>query len=188
MRRKRDGPLMISFVDVIATLLHFNGTSCPGAHAIRMHMHAPSDADSEWLEFGLAQVASLTPEGVGRQYRVDIVSVNVDGVPVRFESSAFSERDKRPMIDLVPSYDEKPLSRWITWVKIHVGDQGGMVTVDYVVSKIGDSKDLRNVKGKTNFDVLVPTFALPVGRLEVTVETSLGMRRVFIYYPQNRTK
>lgn len=188
MRRKRDGPLMISFVDVIATLLHFNGTSCPGAHAIRMHMHAPSDADSEWLEFGLAQVASLTPEGVGRQYRVDIVSVNVDGVPVRFESSAFSERDKRPMIDLVPSYDEKPLSRWITWVKIHVGDQGGMVTVDYVVSKIGDSKDLRNVKGKTNFDVLVPTFALPVGRLEVTVETSSGMRRVFIYYPQNRTK
>jgi len=44
--------------------------------------------------------------------------------------------------------------------------------VDYVVSKIGNSKDSkRNAKDKTNFDMLIPTFALPVGRLEVTVET-----------------
>ncbi|KAG6376312.1 hypothetical protein JVT61DRAFT_2291 [Boletus reticuloceps] len=149
MRRKRDGPLMISFVDIIATPLH---PSPSDAHGVRVHMHAPSDADSEWLEFGLAQVTSLSPEGVVRQYRVDI----------------------QPTIDLVPSYDKQPRSHWITWVKVHVGDQGGLVRMDYVVSKVGNSKDLkRNAKGTTHFDILIPTFALPVGRLQVTVETRL---------------
>ena len=181
MKRKRDGPLMISFVDVVVTPLHLHGASCPDAHAVRVHMHAPSDTDTDWLEFGLAQVTSLPPEGEVRQYRVDIVSVSIDGVAVRFESSAFSEQDKRSTIDLVPSYDEKPRNHWITWVKVHVGDQGGLVTVDYVVSRIGNSRDSkRNAKGKTNFDMLIPTFALPVGRLEVTVETRPGMRSVFI--------
>lgn len=185
MRRKRDGPLMISFVDVIVTPLHLNGASYPDAHAVRVHLHAPSDTDTDWLEFGLAQVTSLPPEGEGQQYRVDIVSVSIDGVPVRFENSAFSEQDKRSMIDLVPSYDEKPRNQWITWVKVHVGDQGGLVTVDYVVSRIGNSKDSkRNAKGKTNFEMLIPTFALPVGRLEVAVETCPGV--FSLYYPQSR--
>jgi len=182
MRRKRDGPLMISFADVIVTLLHLNGASFPDAHAVRVHMQVPSDTDTDWLEFGLAHVTSLPPEGEKRQYRVDIVSVSIDGVPVRFESSASSEKDKRSMIDLAPSYDEKPRNRWITWVKIHVGDQGGLTTVDYVVSKIWNPKDpKRNAKGKTDFDILIPTFALPVGRLEVTVETCLGM--CLLYFP-----
>ncbi|KAH0830735.1 hypothetical protein J3R83DRAFT_2214 [Lanmaoa asiatica] len=179
MRRKRDGPLMISYVDVIVTPLLLNGAGYSNAHAVRVHMHAPSDTDSDWLEFGLAQVASFSSEGEGRQYQVDIASVSIDGVPVRFESSAFAERDKRLMIDLVPSYDEKTRNHWIRWVKVHGGDQGGLVTVDYVVSKIGNSKDLKKyTKGITNFDMLIPTFALPVGRLEVTVETYLGMQMV----------
>ena len=182
-RRKRDGPLMISFVDVIATPLHLNGTSLPNAHVVRVQMHAPSETDSEWLEFGLAQVTSLLPEGVGLKYQVDIVSVSADGVPVRFESSAFVGRDKKPMIDLVPSHDEKPRNHWITWIKVRVGDQGGLVTVDYVVREVENSKDLKkSAKGKRNFDILIPTFALPVGRLEVRVETCLGMRSVFTVF------
>lgn len=179
MRRKRDGPLMIPSVDVTVTPLFLNGASHPDAHAVRVHMHAPSDTDSDWLEFGLAQAVSLSP---GREYQVDIVSVSIDGVPVRYESSAFAERDKRPMIDLVPSYDEKTRNNWVTWVKVR-GDQGGLVTVDYVVSEIAKSKDSkRNAKGKTNFDILIPTFALPVGRLEVRVETYLGMHSVFVIH------
>ncbi|KAG8217685.1 hypothetical protein J3R82DRAFT_5838 [Butyriboletus roseoflavus] len=175
MRRKRDGPLMISSVDVIVTPLFLNGASYPDAHAVRIHTHAPSDTDTDWLEFGLTQAASLSSDGKGREYQVDIVSVSMDNVPVRFESSAFAERDERPMIDLVPSYDEKTRKHWITWVKVHGDDQGGLVTVDYVVSKIGNSKDSKHAKSKTNFDILIPTFALPVGRLEVTVETYLEM-------------
>ena len=175
IKRKRDGPLMISSVNVIVTPLLLDGASYPDAHAVRVHMHAPSDPDSDWLEFGLAEVASLSFEGEGRQYQVDIVSVSVGGVPVRFESTRFAERNNRPAIDLVPSYDEKTRNNWITWVKIHGIEQGGLVTVDYVARKIKNSKALkRNTKGKANFDVLIPTFALPVGRLEVTVETYLG--------------
>lgn len=171
MRRKRDGPLMIPSVDVIVAPLLLN------AHAVRVHMHAPSDTGSDWLEFGLAQAAPLSSEG---GYRVDIVSVTIDSVPVRFESSAFAERDRRPMIDLVPSYDEKARNHWVTWVRVHDGDQGGLVTVDYVVNEIGSSKDSkRNANGRMNFDILIPTFAFPVGRLEVRVETSVGMRSVF---------
>lgn len=188
-RRKRDGPLMISSVDVIVTPLLLNGASYPNAHAVRVHMHVPCDTDSDWLEFGLTQAASISSEGEGRQYQVDIVSVSIDSVPVRFESSAFAEQDKKPMIDLVPSCDEKTRKHWITWVKVHGGDQGGLVIVDYVVSKIGDSKDSkRHHKSKTNFDILIPTFALPVGRLEVTVETYLGIHSESLFHRAGCTK
>ncbi|KAG9318649.1 hypothetical protein JVU11DRAFT_742 [Chiua virens] len=175
MRRKRDGPLMIPSVNVIVTPLLLKGATYPDAHAVRAYMHAPSYPGSDWLEFGLAQVASPSGEEEWR-YHVDIVSVSMDGVPVRFESSTFAERNEQPMIDLVPSYDEKARNRWITWVKVYGGDEGGLVTVDYVVRETRNPKHLkRYVKGKANFDILIPTFALPVGRLEVTVETCLEM-------------
>lgn len=181
MKRKRDGPLIISSVNVIVTPLLLDGASYPDAHAVRVHMHAPSDPDSDWFEFGLATPLSFEEEGW--KYHVDIVSVSIDGVPVRFESNTFTERDKKPMIDLVPSsYDEKPQNHWITWVKIHGGDQGGLATVDYVVRKIADPKALkRNARVKTSFDVLIPTFALPVGWLEVIVETHLGICSVITH-------
>lgn len=187
MRRKRDGPLIISSVDVIVTPLHLNEAGSPDAHAVRAHIHAPPDADSEWLEFGLAQIKVSPPKGVEWQYRTDIVSVSVDGVPVRFENNTFTERDKKPMIDLVPSYDENPRNHWIMWVKVHVGEQGGLVKVDYVVNNIASLKHSKRIaKSKTNFNLLIPTFALPVGRLEVAVETCLGMPMVSV--TQSRTQ
>jgi hypothetical protein len=109
---------------------------------------------------------------------VDIVNVNIDGVPVRFENSAFPKQDRSAMIDLGPSLNEKSQNDWVTWVKVNVGDQGGLVTIDYVVNGTSSQNASKDLKGKAkeerNFDVLIPTFALPVGRLEVTMETSLG--------------
>ncbi|KIK98076.1 hypothetical protein PAXRUDRAFT_824258, partial [Paxillus rubicundulus Ve08.2h10] len=184
MRRRRNGPLMISSVDVAVTPMMLRGVKYPNAHAVRVRLHAPCEADTDWLEFGLAQAASLLTPGPsdpskrdGTQPSVDIVNVSVDGVPVRFESSAFAKQERNAMISLGPSLDQEIQSDWITWVRVHVGDQGGLVIVDYVVNEIDGQSPSKDLKGKAkeerNFDVLVPTFALPIGRLEVTVETPL---------------
>ncbi|KIJ16973.1 hypothetical protein PAXINDRAFT_39161, partial [Paxillus involutus ATCC 200175] len=184
MKRRRNGPLMISSVDVAVTPLMLRGVKYPNAHAVRVRLHAPCEADTDWLEFGLAQAASsLTPgpsdssKRDGSQPSVDIVNVSVDGVPVRFESSAFAKQERSAMISLGPSFDQEIQSDWITWVKVHVGDQGGLVIVDYVVNEVDSQSPSKDLKGKAkegrNFDVLIPTFALPIGRLEVTVETPL---------------
>ena len=181
MKRRRDGPVMISSAKVIATPLLLNGASYPDAHAVRALVQAPFNPDSDWLEFGISQAASSSFEGEGEQYQVNIVSVSIDGVPAHFESTPFAQRDSNPVTDLVPYSDEKARNQWITWIKVQSGDQSGLVTVDYVVRKLGNSKALkRATKGETNFDVLIPTFALPVGRLEVLLETCLGMLPVFV--------
>ncbi|KAF9246346.1 hypothetical protein BU15DRAFT_85132 [Melanogaster broomeanus] len=167
--------------NVAVTPLFLRGAKYPNRHAVRVRLYAPCDADSDWLEFGLAQAASSSTPGASNpstKIDVDIVNVNIDGVPVRFESSAIPKQDRSAMIDLGPSFDEKTQNDWVIWVKIHVGDQGGLITVDYVVNGTGHQNASKDLKGKAkqerNFAVLIPTFALPVGRLEVTMETSLA--------------
>lgn len=179
-RRKPDGPVMIASVHAIVTPLFPDGTSDPGPYAVRVLVHAPSDPDSDCLEFGISRALSSSFEEE-RKYQVNIISVSVDNVPVRFESSIFAKRNKKHMIDLTPSRDEKTLHDWITWVKVHGGNQGGLVTVDYVVRKLENPKAMKGNDKSKNFDVLMPTFALPVGRLAATVEVGSGKRFLFVY-------
>ncbi|KIJ69176.1 hypothetical protein HYDPIDRAFT_24029 [Hydnomerulius pinastri MD-312] len=196
-RRRRNGALMIPSVDVAVTPMLLGCVKYSNAHAVRVRLHAPCDANSEWLEFGLARAgsaASLGPSSDNdeRQPQIEIVNASVDGVPVRFESSALDKQDQSNMIDLGASFDEKTRSDWITWVKIHVGDQGGQVAVDYIVKESDSqntSKDLKRkgrAKDQPALHFLLPTFALPVGRLEVTVETSrMSLRSNFAHQQQS---
>lgn len=180
---KRDGALMIPNVAVHVLPLLAPGSTLPTEYSVRMTLPAPSDADTEWLEFGLAQssppsydatAASLPPA-------VQIASASVEGVPVRFETSATVKPEgKLPALGL--TFEETSTKEWITWVKVHIGEAGGgNVQVVYLVKADAqpvDEKGTRRKKdkaaGSATLDVLLPSFALPVGSLEVTVEKQPG--------------
>ena len=60
---------------------------------------------------------------------------------------------------------------WICWVRVHAGGvPTSKVVVDYVVRLPEDPKGKR----KCRFGVFLPTFSLPLGRLEVLVEHDSG--------------
>lgn len=188
----RDGPLMIPDVDITVTPLVPGNSVLPNAYAVRMCLPAPTDANSEWLEFGLAQPSPTNSVvvdnrggdngGGAEQPCVDIANASVEGVPVRFETSALVKQDENVLGNLGVPFEEMSGKEWISWVRVHVGAAGGgHVQVDYVVQSRGrhegmsdKRKGKRKAKDETTLDVLLPTFHLPVGRLVVNVESDQG--------------
>lgn len=190
MRRQRSGPLMIPAIDVTVTPLHLGDSKLPNAHAVRLRLHAPPDADSDWLEFGLTrEVGSTTPSGTlsidsadQPEIGVEIVSVSVDDVPARFENRVLGKKEMTPSIDLGNTVTESRQSDWVAWIRCQVGEQGGRLLVDYVVKQCMDRKfTTRAIKEKAPVidkpwvNILVPTFTLPIGRMDVTVESTTGI-------------
>ncbi|KAI6036419.1 hypothetical protein BKA83DRAFT_4162552 [Pisolithus microcarpus] len=190
MRRQRSGPLMIPAIDVTVTPLHLGDSKLPNAHAVRLRLHAPPDADSDWLEFGLTrEVGSTTPSSTlsidstdQPEIGVEIVSVSVDDVPARFENRVLGKKEMTPSIDLGNTVTESRQSDWVAWIRCQVGEQGGRLLVDYVVKQCMDRKfTTRAIKEKTPVidkpwvNILVPTFTLPIGRMDVTVESTTGI-------------
>lgn len=187
-RPRRDGPLMIPSVDVTVIPLPARDSAASNFYAVRVCLPAPTDADSEWLEFGLAQAnpSSLTASLVSHkdltQPRVDIVSASVEGVPIRFETSVVAKQEPNGLPDLGVPFEEMNEKEWVSWVRVHVGEAGGgNVQVDYVVKvpdedegKTSKSKGKRKAKDGTVIDVFLPTFQLPVGRLVVNIESDRG--------------
>ncbi|TCD63534.1 hypothetical protein EIP91_005304 [Steccherinum ochraceum] len=185
-RPTRDGPLMIP--SVTATVTHLASNSEQGEisrdYAVRACLPAPSDTESEWLEFGLAVLSSsasgpaaITPADLPE---VHVTSVSIEGVPVHYEAkSAAKEANTSPSGTPLDETGEK---KWASWVKIHIGEGGGgNVEIVYLVRNSSLAIKEEGKKGKTKakdlsavLDVLLPTFHLPVGRLEVHVETQSG--------------
>jgi hypothetical protein len=190
-RLTRDGPLLIPSVHATVTPLLLDGQLLPFDYAVRVCLNAPADADSDWLEFGLAQPgptssSPLVGEG-GKAPRVVIASASVNGIPVKFDTAAIMRSDASGMG--VP-FEEMSGKEWVTWLRVHVGALGGgAVVVDYVVRERSEDKTSRKGKGKARneslLNVLLPTFSIPVGRLEVCLETASGLLlfvcRVFLF-------
>jgi hypothetical protein len=196
LRPRRDGPLMIPYVVATVTPL-LNGTAVlSNSHGVRLTLPAPCDSGSEWLEFGFAQ-RSLNPssadllaagdgEARGDPPRVDIAGASIDGVPVRFETSVAAKQEPDGLAALCGPFEGMSEKKWVSWVKVHVGGRGGgNVVVDYLVTDRGNWDDVarkNGTKGKgkgqgkdeTHLNIFLPTFSLPVGRLEVHLETSSG--------------
>lgn len=189
LRPKRDGPLMIPSVDITVTPLLLGDVDLSNVYAVRVCLPAPTDANSEWLEFGLAQpspsssTVSLVDEDHSKQPRVDIASASVEGVPVHFETSAAVKQEQSELEDFGVPFEEMSGKEWISWVRVHVGEAGGgNVQVDYVVKdrnddadSTGNRKTKKRAKDGILFNVFLPTFQLPVGRLVVNVESDRGM-------------
>ncbi|OBZ69130.1 hypothetical protein A0H81_10723 [Grifola frondosa] len=191
---RRDGPLMIPFVTATITPLLNGSQSVPDAYAVQICLPAPSDADTEWLEFGLAlPSADSLPSGsnlgdrsrgdsANSPPRVEVASASVEGVPVRFETSAAMKQDTS-VTGLRLPFDETSAKEWMTWVRVHIGDLGGgKVEIVYLVKgkregkgdENGRDKGKQRAKDQVQLNVLLPSFSLPVGRLEVNIQVQAG--------------
>ncbi|KAE9398163.1 hypothetical protein BT96DRAFT_976603 [Gymnopus androsaceus JB14] len=217
-RPRRDGPSMIPWASAVVTPLVRTATSPSSSsgydYAVRLCLPAPA-ADSnegeaeQCLEFGLAKPGSEGKAKAKGPPKVDLVSVSVDGVPVRFESTAAAldtnanAHANATTLDATldlgglgvggVQFGETSGKEWISWIRVFTGGAGaggGMVVVDYVVreeEREGEAEEKENGKGKKKkkgkakdedevlMNVYLPSFALPVGRLEVVVEDTPGL-------------
>ncbi|KAG5645081.1 hypothetical protein DXG03_007172 [Asterophora parasitica] len=177
-RPKRDGPLIIPSIVASVTPLLQAGDSLPHAYAVRVHLNAPADADSEWLEFGLAQPGSdnstpLLGGKDGKPPEVVIVSATVEGVPVKHDTIATAKPEKPEAKGLGVTFEEMSSKEWISWVRVHVGGVGGVaVVVDYIVNERTENKGKSRARSDASLTVLLPSFSIPVGRLEVNIDGS----------------
>ncbi|KAF7311598.1 hypothetical protein MKEN_01062700 [Mycena kentingensis (nom. inval.)] len=176
-RPKRDGTLMIPTVRAEVTPLCNDGRSVPNSYAVRVFLAAPAEADSDWLEFGLAkQDDGVVPAPP----KVDIVGVSVDDVPVLYETRVKGETSQA-QVGLPFEKMGGTGQEWVSWVRMRVGAAGGgRIVVDYVVKDVDgaplDAKGKGKMKARerTRFDLYLPTFSLPVGRLEVNIDAVPG--------------
>ncbi|KAG6833644.1 hypothetical protein H0H87_002840 [Tephrocybe sp. NHM501043] len=175
---KRDGPLIIPSVKASVTPLLHENELLPKSYAVRLRLNAPTASESEWLEFGLAQqeaddLSPLLNAKEGKPPRVVIVSATMEGIPVKHETVA-SVKPEASGLGL--PFDQMSGKEWISWVRVHVGPSGdgGSVVVDYVVSERADhgAKGKAKLKNKALLCILLPSFSIPVGRLEVKIEAS----------------
>ncbi|KAJ7204297.1 hypothetical protein C8J57DRAFT_1202576 [Mycena rebaudengoi] len=189
-RPKRDGVLMIPSVVATVTplvIMPENASSrlaaVPAAYAVRVCLAAPVDSESDWLEFGLAKHGagnSSAAVGLGPP-KVDVVSVSVDDVPVSYEATVAVKQEESAVAVGLP-FEQMSGQEWVSWVKLRVGAAGGgRVVVDYVVTDVGglaaDRKGKMKARDETQFDVYLPSFGIPVGRLEVNIDGISGKPR-----------
>ncbi|KAL0946801.1 hypothetical protein HGRIS_012972 [Hohenbuehelia grisea] len=183
LRPKRDGPLMIPSVTATVTPLILSDdrhSASPNAYAVRLSLAVPADAGSDWLEFGLAQLSldsDLYPGDTDRPPNVEVASASVDGIPVRFETTV-AVKQEQP-IDLGLNVEQINGQEWLSWVRVHVaGNSGSLLVVDYIVKAAADVQLAKAQRAKTgdtaHLNVYLPTFTLPVGRLEVAVDDIAG--------------
>ncbi|PCH37701.1 hypothetical protein WOLCODRAFT_142205 [Wolfiporia cocos MD-104 SS10] len=190
LQPRRDGPLMIPSVTATITPILGEGTAYKNGYAVQLSLPAPSDADSEWLEFGLAlpgaEASTSATDAMKRSGgsngvpRVDIASASVEGVPVRFQTSAIVKPQSEDASGL--SFEQISGKEWICWVSVHVGEiGGGKVEIIYLVKGHEPESEAHvQRKGKEKaqnivpLDILLPSFALPVGRLQVDIQIQEG--------------
>lgn len=191
----RDGPLIIPSVSAIVTplLVRSENGEDDGQtdYVVRLTLPAPSDANSEWLEFGLASPSDSSsknaPTTSNGPPKIEVASASVEGVPVKFDAFAAAKPEKTGT-DLdglaIPS-EQSSTKEWLTWVKVHIGEAGGgQVQIVYIVRGVkAEKQSTPNAswwKGKAKAvqeptNVLLPTFSLPVTMLEVTLESQAGV-------------
>jgi hypothetical protein len=142
---------------------------------------APTDADNEWLDFGLGHVSSpqSTENGPTGPVRAQIVSASLDGVPVRFETTAIAKTNPSAGSALV--FEQMSGKEWETWVRVHIGaSSSGPVEITYIVKEQSSSKKRgrngkeRGTSSDSSLDIILPAFSIPVGRLQVDVESPSG--------------
>ncbi|KAJ3771345.1 hypothetical protein FB446DRAFT_690876 [Lentinula raphanica] len=183
-RPVRDGPLMIPWVHATVTaLVPSMSEGLPDSYAVRLSLPAPADMDSEWLEFGLAKPGTSpgSDSADHGRLKIDLVHASVEGVPVRFETTAATAPTSTQELDVIDlggvKFGEMSSKEWISWIRVRVGGAGGaMVLVDYVVrtdDSLGENaggKGKRKARDNVPMDIYLPSFSLPVGRLEVVIE------------------
>ncbi|KAG7448224.1 uncharacterized protein BT62DRAFT_966126 [Guyanagaster necrorhizus] len=176
---KRNMPVIIPSVTATVTPLVLRESSRLSAYAVRVSLTALADPDSEWLEFGLGSLGQTSSSNRKRLPKVDLACVSVEGVPVKYEATAAAKQEQ----DGDVPFEQMSGKEWISWVRVHIGSMnGGSVVVDYVVKVDDDGagKGKGKAREDAQFDVFLPTFAVPIGRLEVIVEDVPGHGITFL--------
>ncbi|KAH9079269.1 hypothetical protein EDB83DRAFT_2341724 [Lactarius deliciosus] len=177
----RDGPLMIPYVDATVTPISSGGAEVPRSYAVCVRLPAPADVDGDWLDFGLGHVSSSQSVEKGQgggsgPVRVQIVSASLDDVPVRFETTAVAKTEPSASSALV--FEQMSGKEWETWVRVRTGaSSGGLVEVTYIVKERSEpvkGKGKERARDGSGLDVILPAFSIPVGRLQVDIETPSG--------------
>ncbi|KAI5900510.1 uncharacterized protein SCHCODRAFT_02608109 [Schizophyllum commune H4-8] len=189
-RLKRDGKLMIPHVTVKVTPLASAGSALPDSYAVRATFPVPSDSGSDWVEFWLTQPNNgrLLGDGIAEEVlrtppRVAVVSASVDGVPVRYEMYAgaapqrggsWGNEKGKQAEDGQLTFMEMSGKQWASWVKVHAGNGGGTVVVDYYMPPPREEGKAKQRTVDSLLHVLIPAFQLQVGRLEVRIDSLRG--------------
>ncbi|KAI0822835.1 hypothetical protein BC628DRAFT_1412100 [Trametes gibbosa] len=176
----RDGPPIIPSATITVTPLPKANMTGPPDYAVRVNLPAPTDADTEWLEFGLALPndpdAAGTATTPGEAPKVEIASASLEGVSVRVVTDAVVKSEANGGLP----FGEASSKDWITWVKVHLGDAcGGKVEIIYLVKghqvpRVEKTKGKERALESIALNALLPSFSLPVGALEVNVLVKSG--------------
>lgn len=176
--RHNHDPLLIHSVKVIVTPFVSRRSLIPDVYAVRIHLNTPGNNEMDWLEFGLSRVdlnpshASL-PDGEACSPRVQIAGASVDGLSVQHVIDI-----KKQPSEVLPgaAFERMEGTKWVSWVKIQVGPSSGdKVVIDYVVTAEPTSLVWFSSWNKgIQWDLLLPTFTLPIGRLHVKLKSVEG--------------
>lgn len=182
-RNKPDGPSIIPWVKTTVTALAPNVNELPTGYAIRVTLQTPSLGDSEWLEFGVAcgsVNAHQKPNEPHTHGKVHFICASLNGVPVKAEVSKVNKAESHTAG--VPSFEELGGKEWICWGKAHVGSLvGGKMVLDYIVKETLPiyGKGANKWNDPSEFDILLPTFFVPIARLEVYIDHIPG--KIFLF-------
>lgn len=169
--RHYHNPLLIHSVKVTVTPFAPRYSLLPDAYAVRIHLSTPANNETECLEFGLPRVdQSLCLP------RVQIAAASVAGLSVQH---AITNAEKQPLTsEILPGavLEKMEGTEWVSWVKIQVGSSSGdKVVIDYIVT-IEPTRSVWSLswnKGR-QWDLLLPTFTLPIERLHVKLKSAEG--------------
>ena len=172
LRFKKDGPLLIPAVENRVTLFGAGTKESPLCYAVRCTLNVPPNAESEWLEFGLGLPRARRTK---TKASISIINASVEGVPVRFEITSAGTSDRTVASGVSPAFDQVGSVEWAAWAKVHVGALGGThIVVDYLVKRERETGAMKTGQREAVQNVLLPTFALPVGRLDGRITTHPG--------------
>jgi hypothetical protein len=100
----------------------------------------------------------------------------LDGVPVKFEATTIA---KELSTGSALVFEQMSGKEWETWVRVHMGSSScGNVEITYIVNENNDSgkkgKGKERATAGSGLDIILPSFSIPVGRLQVDVATPSG--------------
>ncbi|KDR81746.1 hypothetical protein GALMADRAFT_276442 [Galerina marginata CBS 339.88] len=184
-RNKWDGPAIIPWVKATVTTLAPDPNMFPTGYAVRLTLQTPSLLDSEWLDFGMALGPSSAQElrvNETLPRKVHIICASIDGVPVKSETTMVAKGDLDATAGAAP-FEELGGKEWLCWGKVYAGTSvGGSMVIDYIVKEqdVISSKG-RKWKGSSALNILLPTFFVSIGRLEVYVDVIPGLEVVSLH-------
>jgi hypothetical protein len=128
-----------------------------------------------WAGTRQPQSTEKSPTG---PVRVQIVAASLDGVPVKFETTTIAKGGASAGSALV--FEQMSGKEWETWVRVRLGPSScGNVEITYIVNEQNNDPGKKG-KGKeratigSGLDIILSSFSVPVGRLQVDVASPSG--------------